>query len=68
MKVLVYVKAVSDYITSPEVSAAGDRVNGKTGTLVMNESDEYALGAALEHKKVKGGEVSVLSAGPMSFF
>ncbi|MFC1871747.1 electron transfer flavoprotein subunit beta/FixA family protein [Chloroflexota bacterium] len=66
MEVLVYIKAVPGYVTSPEVPATGDGIGGKTGPLLMNESDEYALGTALALKKDAGGEVSVLSAGPIS--
>ena len=47
MKILVYIKAVPGYIANPQVSEAGDRVSGKTGPMAINESDEYAVEAAV---------------------
>ncbi len=63
LKIIVFVKAVPTYIADPRVSPVPDRVAGKFGPLVMNESDEYALEHALALREEFGGEVTVLSVG-----
>ena len=66
MRIIVCTKAVPGYVMNPEVSEAGDRVNYKAGSIVMNESDEYALQEAVALKKAAGGEVTVVTAGSLS--
>jgi len=66
LKIVVCVKAVPGYVIEPRVSETGDRVNYKAGSIIMNESDEYALEEALALKKEFGGEVTVITAGSLS--
>jgi len=63
LKILVLVKAVASHVASPEVDAAGERLCGKFGPLVMNEPDEYALEHAVRLQEEFGGTVTLLSAG-----
>jgi electron transfer flavoprotein beta subunit len=63
---IVCVKAVPGYINNPRVSDAGDRVEYEAGSLIMNESDEYAVETAVALKKELGGEVTVVTAGNLS--
>ena len=66
MKIVVCVKAVPGYVINPELAESGDRVNYKAGSIIINESDEYALEEALALKKEFGGEVTVITAGTLS--
>ena len=66
MKVVVCVKAVPGFVTKVQVAETQDRVNYESGSIIMNESDEYALEAALAFKKEFGGEISVITAGPLA--
>lgn len=63
MRIIVLVKVVPSNVASPHLAHAGDRIAGKFGPLVMNESDEYALEHALVLSEASGGEVTILSAG-----
>lgn len=66
MRIIVCVKVVPGYIIKPRLSESRDRVEYEAGSIIMNESDEYALEEALALKKEFGGEVSVITAGPVS--
>jgi electron transfer flavoprotein beta subunit len=66
LKIVVCIKAVPGFVMNPEVSETGDRVNYKAGSIIMNESDEYALQEAVSLKKRYGGEVTVMTAGTLS--
>ena len=66
MKIIVCVKAVPGYIINPQLSETRDRVNYKAGTIIINESDEYALEEAVVLKKEFGGDVTVITAGSLS--
>lgn len=63
LRIIVLIKAVPSNVASPHLAKTGDRVTGKFGPLVMNESDEYALEHALALAESPGGEVVILSAG-----
>ncbi len=63
MKIIVLIKVVPSHIASPHLARTHDRVAGKFGPLVMNESDEYALEHAVVLAEESGGEVTILSAG-----
>ena len=65
MKIVVCAKTVPGYIIDPQISETKDRIIYKAGTIITNESDEYALEEAVAlKKKFGGGEVTVLTAGP----
>jgi len=66
MRIIVCIKAVPGYIIKPRVSEAHDRVEYEASSIIMNESDEYALEEALALKNQFGGEISVITAGPVS--
>ena len=63
MKIIVLIKAVPSHIANPHLARTHDRVAGKFGPLIINESDEYALEHAVVLAEESGGEVTVLSAG-----
>ncbi|MFH0942133.1 MAG: hypothetical protein V1823_03825 [Chloroflexota bacterium] len=63
LRIIVLIKAVPSNVASPHLARTGDRVSGKFGPLVMNESDEYALEHALALSETSSGEVVILSAG-----
>ncbi len=66
MKIIVCTKAVPGYISNPKVAEAMDRVLYEAGSIVVNESDEYALEEAARLKKKYGWEISVVTAGSLS--
>jgi electron transfer flavoprotein beta subunit len=66
LRILVLLKVVPSNVASPRLSKGGDRIVGKIGPLVMNESDEYALEHAAALAETLGGEVTILSAGGKS--
>ncbi len=63
MNIIVLLKAVASHVASPEIDPSGDRLRGKFGPLVLNESDEYALEHAVRLQEEFGGEVRVLAVG-----
>ena len=63
MRIIVLLKVVPSNVASPHTARTGDRITGKFGPLVMNESDEYALEHAVTLSETLGGEVVILSAG-----
>lgn len=63
MRIIVLLKVVPSNVASPRLTHTGDRITGKFGPLVMNESDEYALEHAVALAEMPGGEVTILSAG-----
>ena len=66
MKIIVCVKAVPGYVTKLQVAETQDRVNYEADSIVINEADEYALEEALALKEQLGGEVTAITAGPLS--
>lgn len=54
------------YIINPQISETRDRVDFKVGSIVINESDEYALEEAVALKKNFGGEVAVITVGSLT--
>jgi electron transfer flavoprotein beta subunit len=66
VKIIVCVKAVPGYITGPKVSDKPDNIDYTAGSIIINESDDYALEKAVALKKKTGGEVTVLTMGSLS--
>jgi electron transfer flavoprotein beta subunit len=64
MNIVVCIKQVPD--TETQIKIAGDGKSIETGEIkwVMNPYDEFGVEEALRIQKDKGGEVSVVSAGP----
>jgi len=53
LRIIVLLKVVPSNVASPHLAKNGDRITGKFGPLVMNESDAYALehAAAMPYAK-----------------
>jgi len=66
LRIIVLLKVVPSNVASPRPARTGDRITGKFGPRVMNESDEYALEHAVALSETLGGEVTILSAGGKS--
>ena len=66
MNVIVCVKAVPGFIQNPQVSETQDRLTYEAGSIVINESDDYALEAGIKLARKSGGKVTVLTAGSLS--
>lgn len=65
MKLVVCCKAVPGVVTEVEVADNGGGVKFKGEHLAINESDEYALEEALALKEGLGGDVTVITMGPI---
>jgi electron transfer flavoprotein beta subunit len=66
VKIIVCVKAVPGYITDPKPSGKDDTIDYKAGSIIINESDDYALEEGVALKKKTGGDVTVLTMGSLS--
>jgi electron transfer flavoprotein beta subunit len=66
MNIIVCTKAVPGFINKPSVPETHDRVDYEAGSIVLNESDDYALEAAIKLAKKSGGRTVVLTCGPLS--
>lgn len=66
LNTIVCTKAVPGFITDPKVTDTGDNLEYEAGTIVINESDDYALEEAVALKKKLGGTLTVLSAGTLT--
>ena len=64
MNILVCVKQVPDTETAVKIGADGKSIQTQDVNFVLNPYDEYAIEEALRIKEAKGGEVTLLSAGP----
>ena len=65
MKIVVCVKSVPTQVTKVAVAEGHDRVSYEAGPFLINESDEYALEEAMALKNQYGGEVTVITVGPL---
>lgn len=66
MNIIVLTKAVPGFISSPEVSEDKERIDYEAGSIVINESDDYALEAGVKLAKKTGGKSTVVTAGSLS--
>jgi len=66
MNIIVCTKAVPGFINKPSVPETHDRVNYEAGSIVLNESDDYALEAGIKMAKKTGGRTIALTCGPLS--
>jgi electron transfer flavoprotein beta subunit len=64
MRIVVLVKQVPDSGAERRLGA-DHRVDRETGTNVVNEMDEYAIEEALVLREAHGGEVTLLTMGPV---
>ena len=66
MNIIICTKAVPGFIKNPEVPETRDRVKYDAGSIVINESDDYALEAGVKLAKQTGGKATVLTAGSLT--
>ncbi len=63
MRIVVCVKAVPGIVRTVKVSEKRDGLDIQAGSIIFNESDEYALEEALLLRGKHGGQATVLSMG-----
>ena len=66
MKIIICTKAVPGFINKPAVADTQDRINYEAGSIVINESDDYALEAGIALAKKSGGTATLLTLGSLS--
>ncbi|MGD8387235.1 MAG: hypothetical protein PVG49_08830 [Desulfobacteraceae bacterium] len=66
MKIVVCIKAVPGFVNNPSVPDTHDRVDYDPGSIVINESDDYALEAGVKLAKKSGGKAVVLTCGSLA--
>ena len=66
MKIVICTKAVPGFITRPAVSRDHDRIEYDAGSIVINESDDYALEAGIALARKTGGTSTVITLGSLS--
>jgi len=66
MKIIVCTKAVPGFILNPQVSESRTGINYEAGSIIINESDDYALEAGIKLAKASGGKTTVITAGSLS--
>ena len=66
MKVVVCCKAVPGVVTEAKIAPDGKSIEYRGEFLAMNECDESALEEAVALKRAHGGEVTVLTMGPIT--
>jgi electron transfer flavoprotein beta subunit len=66
MNIIVCTKAVPGFVNNPSVPNTHDRVDYEPGSIVINESDDYALEAGVKLAKKSGGKTVVLSCGSLA--
>jgi electron transfer flavoprotein beta subunit len=66
MNILLCIKAVPGFVNNPSVPETHDRVDYEAGSIVINESDDYALEAGIKLAKKSGGKAVVLTCGSLA--
>jgi len=66
MNVIICTKAVPGFIKNPAIADSQDRITYEAGSIVINESDDYALEAGVKLAKKSGGKATVVTAGPLT--
>jgi len=66
LKIIVCIKAVPEYVDRVSVLQGQNKVKYETTGLYMNESDEYAVEQAVALKKQHGGEITLITMGPLA--
>lgn len=64
MNILVCVKHVPDTETAVKIAPDGKSIQTQDVNFVLNPYDEYAVEEALKIKEARGGEVTLITAGP----
>lgn len=66
MNIIVCTKAVPGFIKNPKISDSQEQIQYDAGSIVINESDDYALEASVKMAKKTGGKATVITAGPLT--
>lgn len=66
MNIIICTKAVPGFIKNPQIPDSQDRVEYEAGSIIINESDDYALEAGVKLAKKTGGKATVITAGSLS--
>jgi electron transfer flavoprotein beta subunit len=66
LKIVVCCKAVPGVVTEAKIASDGKSVEYRGEFLAMNDCDESALEEAVALKRAHGGEVTVLTIGPIT--
>jgi electron transfer flavoprotein alpha/beta subunit len=66
MNIIVCTKAVPGFIKNPVVAENHEKIEYEAGSIVINESDDYALEAGVKLAKKTGGKTTVVTAGTLS--
>lgn len=66
MNIIVCTKSVPGFIKNPKVADDHDRIEYEAGSIVINESDDYALEASVKLAKKSGGKTTVITAGTLT--
>ena len=66
MKIAVCCKAAPGAVTDVKIAPGGKALHYQSEFQVMNECDEYALEEAIALKRAHGGEVTVITMGPIT--
>lgn len=66
MNIIVCTKAVPGFIKNPAVAENHEKIEYEAGSIVINESDDYALEAGVKLAKKTSGKTTVVTAGSLS--
>jgi electron transfer flavoprotein beta subunit len=66
LKMIVCIKAVPENVDKVSLPQGQSRVKYESTGLFINESDEYAVEQAVAIKKQYGGEISLITMGPLA--
>jgi electron transfer flavoprotein beta subunit len=66
LNIIVCIKTVPGTITGATIGDNGERLEPVVRSYCINETDEYAIDAAIALRNKYSGKVTVLSAGPMT--
>ena len=65
LNIIVCIKSVPGFVTSASIARSGETLEPSVRSYCINETDEYAIDEALVLRNKYGGQVTVLSAGPI---
>lgn len=66
MRIIACIKAVPGYIENPAVSENHDKVEYDAGSIVVNESDEFAIEEGVKLARKSSGNLTVMTAGSLA--
>lgn len=66
LKIVVCLKSVPGFVTRYQVAKTHDKIDYESGSIIINEADDYALEEALVLKKALGASITVMTLGTVS--